>query len=65
MRKRRYTGDPVKRVYAKLLGKDHINVWVCSCGYKWDRIDDTPLPWMVCPGCGKSHNIRKIQQVQI
>jgi rubrerythrin len=47
--------DPVKRVYARLIGQDHINVRTCkSCGTKWDRVSDIENPFIICPKCGKS-----------
>lgn len=64
--KRRNFRSTEKRVMAKMLGRDHINVWTCSaCEFKWDRVSDERHPWIICPNCKKSGTVRKIKEEKI
>jgi rubrerythrin len=47
--------DVTKRVWARIIGKEYINVWECRiCHTKWDRVEDKEYSWIMCPRCQRS-----------
>jgi len=61
----KYKRNKIKRVFARLIGNEYINVFQCGCGFKWDRVDDRYQVWIICPHCKRSGASKLIKKEKL